>query len=31
MEELHAGVKRVHVDVYDGLAEVAPVFEFFDL
>lgn len=31
MKELYAGVKCIHVDVHDGLAEVTPLFEFFDL
>lgn len=31
MEKLHAGIKCVHVNVYDSLTEVALIFEFFDL
>jgi hypothetical protein len=31
VEELHTGIKCVHVNVHDGLAEVTPIFELFEL
>lgn len=31
VEELHTGIKRVHVNVHYGLAEVTAIFELLDL